>query len=198
MKKVVTISLFVVVLWLFLGIKLPERKEVVNLTDSVRDIDQTVDIPVGEATNSEGNLKLVGISRKSSEGSARYSIKVVNSQDRTERPLYETSVDPGSSITIPLNSWSPDYKEVFITIHGPDGEDYYLFKASGEDFRDGKKYVDIGEYWQTAGLAGRIRKISGWAGDDLLVTYTTKTDGSDGPAYWFVTGSRKFIQVREF
>ena len=97
-------------------------------------------VPLSEATNSEGNLKLVGMAQKMREGGNSYSLKVMDTIKKTEIPLYNTIADLGSSVTIPFNSWSPDYKQVFIKISSPGGENYYLFKANGEPYDDGKKY----------------------------------------------------------
>ena len=154
-------------------------------------------VPLSEATNSEGNLKLVGMAQKMREGGNSYSLKVMDTIKKTEIPLYNTIADLGSSITIPFNSWSPDYKQVFIKISSPGGENYYLFKANGEPYDDGKKYIIVGDYWGETKTTNKINKISGWAGPDLMMVYTTNKDGEHGPSYWFVTSSRKFLQVRE-
>ncbi|OGD80330.1 MAG: hypothetical protein A2320_01220 [Pseudomonadales bacterium GWC2_63_15] len=77
------------------------------------------------------------------------------------------------------------------------GKDYYVFKTDGSLFSDGKKYLEVGEYWKLSKNMDVIDHVSGWAGGDLLVTYTTRPDGSGSSAYWFVVGSRKFMQVRE-
>lgn len=151
-----------------------------------------------KASNSEGNLILVGTSQQTSEGRTAYEFKIINTQKKTESPLYETVADPGNLINIPLNSWSPDYKQVFVKTSGPGWENYYLFRANGEPYADGKKFIAVGDYWKEAKMNSRINKLTGWAGNDLLMIYTIKEDGSEGSAYWFVTSSRKFMQVREF
>jgi hypothetical protein len=173
-------------------------KEVSTSVSAQKKTEVSVYESLTEATNSEGNLKLTGTSRRSVEGRVAYAFKVVDDQKKTEVPLYETIADPGSTISIPRNSWSPDYKQVFIKTTSPEGENYYLFRANGESYGNGEKYIVIGNYWEKSKIEGSIKEISGWAGDDLLMTYTVNKDGSRGLAYWFVTSSRKFMQVREF
>ena len=151
-----------------------------------------------EATNSEGNLKLVGVSRKVAEGQTSYEFKIVDAQKKTETPIYRTVADPGSEMEIPRNSWSPDYKQVFVKTNSPEGENYYVFRVNGENYSDGKKYLAVGDYWREAKMKSKIRAITGWAGNDLLMVYTLNEDGLEGPAYWFETSTRKFMQVREF
>lgn len=151
-----------------------------------------------EATNSEGNLKFVGVSRKVAGGQTSYEFKIVDTQKKTETLIYRTVADPGSEIEIPRNSWSPDYKQVFIKMNSPEGENYFVFRANGENYNDGRKYLPVGDYWREAKMKSKIRAITGWAGNDLMMVYTLDEDGLEGPAYWFVTSTRKFMQVREF
>lgn len=196
MNKWVLIILVVGAVAVFFGVTKKVEKSASLIQSSNKEASAYV--PLSEATNSDGSLKLVGVAHKVQGGGNSYVFKVIDTQKRTEIPLYDTIADSGSSMTIPLNSWSPDYKQVFIKTSSPSGENYYLFKASGEPYADGKKYIAVGDYWNETKTMNKINKISGWAGPDLLMVYTTKEDDSEGPAYWFVTSTRKFMQVREF
>lgn len=153
---------------------------------------------LAEATNSEGNLKLVGVSRKAAEGRIAYEFKIVDALKKTETPIYKTVADPENKMEIPRNSWSPDYKQVYVKTSSPEEENYYVFRANGENYNDGSKYLAVGDYWREAKMKPVIRKVTGWAGNDLLMVYTLNEDGAEGPAYWFVTSTRKFMEVREF
>lgn len=155
-------------------------------------------VGLSEATNSQGNLKLVGMSRKAAEGRVTYEFKIIDTQKKSEIPIYQTVADPGNQIEVPQNSWSPDYKQVFIKTISPERENYYVFKANGENYGDGSKYLVVDDLWQEANMTSNIKRVTGWAGNDLLMVYTVSEDGWEGPAYWFVTSTRKFMQVREF
>lgn len=198
MKRWLLVILIVVVIGAFFGLSKQSDNGLSSKAQSTNIVEVPADTPLVEATNSEGDLKLVGVSRRAEEGRISYAFKVKDEKKGTDLPLYTTIADPGSSIAIPQNSWSPDYKQVFIKTSGPSGEDYYLFKASGEPYADGKKYIAVGDYWSATNTTNKVNKVSGWAGPDLLMVYTTKEDGTEGPAYWFVTSTRKFMQVREF
>ncbi len=154
--------------------------------------------PLEEATNSDGSLKIEGEGQKSREGRMKYSFKVVDVPRKTSLPLYSTVADPGSVMTIPRNSWSPDNKQVYLMATSQGGDDYLLFRADGSKYSDGEKHISLLEYWNKAERDEVILEVSGWAGDDLLMVYTQKKDGAPGQAYWFVTSSRKFSRVREF
>jgi len=149
-----------------------------------------------EATNSDGSLRLVGERNVMGER-ASYSFKVLDSQNNSSLLLFDTVADPGQTFTIPFNSWSSDNKHLFIQKNDLNGKDYYVFKADGSLFSDEKKYLEVGEYWKLSKNMDVIDHVSGWAGGDLLVSYTTRPDGTGSSAYWFVVGSRKFMQVRE-
>ncbi|MEK7070812.1 MAG: hypothetical protein AAB966_03320 [Patescibacteria group bacterium] len=149
-----------------------------------------------EATNSDGSLKIVG-KRKTVGENIGYSFNILDNQNNTNLLLFETVADIGQTFAIPSNSWSSDNKYLFIQKNYLGGKDYYVFKADGSSFGDSKKFLEVGEYWRQSGNKEIIDHVSGWAGADLLVAYTTEPDGTGSKAYWFVIGSRKFMQVRE-
>lgn len=167
------------------GTRALEEKEEPSLTE------------LSEASNGDGSLKLVGIGR-AVEGETKYSFRVVDSQKKNSFLLYETVADPGKTFSIPFNSWSSDNKHVFLRTNYQNSKNYFVFKADGSSFDEGSQYLDVGKYWTESKNQQIIDNVSGWAGADLLVVYTTNPDGTGSSAYWFVVGSRKFMQVREF
>ena len=200
MTKIINGLLLVV----FIGIAVlvfgfSKRKQVDQDVQVKADVQKEVSsyTKLSEASNSEGNMKLISMSRRSPEGRTSYSFKVVDTKENTETSIYETVADPGSSMEIPENSWSPDYKQVFVRTISPGGDNYYVFRANGEVYADGKKYIAVGDFWDNTKTSNRIEEITGWAGDDLLMVYTVTDTEEHGQAYWFVTSTRKFIQVRE-
>ncbi len=150
---------------------------------------------LAEADTGEGKLKVIGTSQKMKDGSIKYTFKVVELQTGKQWPLFEKTTEPGVSMEIPFNSWSPDDKQLFLQINNPGQVDYYVFKVDGSLYSDGQKYLDVAGYWLKGQYTNRLKMVSGWAGPDLLVVFTTKADGSDGPLFWFVTSSRKFMQL---
>ncbi|EKD42956.1 MAG: hypothetical protein ACD_72C00522G0001, partial [uncultured bacterium] len=114
-----------------------------------------------EATNSDGSLKLVG-ERVITGERARYSFKIFDSQKNSSLLLFDTVADPGQTFVIPFNSWSSDNKYLFIQKNDLNGKDYYVFKADGGLFDDGKKFLEVGEYWKQSKNMDVIDHVSGW------------------------------------
>lgn len=152
---------------------------------------------INEIRSGDGRMKLTRVSRKRTNGNIEYFFRVIDVVSGAEKTLFEKTVERGKVIEIPLNSWSPDNKQLFIQEGLEKGVEYWVFKANGDSYGDGQKYLNVNDYWARTKYAYSIKEVTGWAGPDLLVVFTQKEDGSNGPAFWFVTGSRKFLQLRE-
>lgn len=160
----------------------------------IKQISTTSSIP--SATNLDGSLELSGLAEKK-ENEVNYSFYVVNTQSNMKKLLFETTTGLDRAFSIPRNSWSSDNKYFFIEKNTSEGQNYYVFKSDGSVFADEKEYLDVNEYWNKKGSSQTIKDVSGWAGPDLLMVYTSNADGTDGSKYWFVVSSRKFSQISE-
>ncbi len=168
------------------------RAEEATITPEVSSITKLI-----EASNSDGQYRLVG-SSELIKGSVHYSFRVEDAAENSSLLLFETKAADDETYSIPFNSWSSDNKYLFLQLNNSKGKNYYVFKADASLFADGLKYLDVGDYWSQGEREDVIKEVSGWAGPDLLMVYTTKPDGTGSSAYWFMVSSRKFMQVREF
>lgn len=148
-----------------------------------------------EATNSVGNLVLAGSKVSSGGAEVRYDFRVIDKDSGTAKELFSQTVNNDTAISIPFNSWSPDNKQIFLKVADPKGTDYWVLKVDGSNYADGERYLSVMNYWNKAERTYKVRIVSGWAGDGLLQVYTLKGDGSEGPLYWFLTGSKTFEQL---
>lgn len=151
---------------------------------------------VKEARSGDGKMRLVGSLVKGVDETTSYTFKVVSGTDSSQLLLFSKTVDSGTTMEIPLNSWAPNNKQLFVVEKNGREANFFVYKADGGKYIDGADYLDVGEYWVKSKNKYEIRTITGWAGDDLLVVKTLKEDGSDGPSFWFVTSSRKFMRLR--
>lgn len=196
--KIKTIMAVVIVVGIaYVALTLVKKDDSVDVGTRALEVKEEPSLTtLSEASNSDGSLKLVGTGRVV-DGKTKYSFKVEDVQKKSSLLLFETVADPGQTFSIPFNSWSSDYKHVFLQTNDSSGKDYFVFKADGSLFADGSKYLAVGSYWAESKNPQSIDHVSGWAGEDLLVVYTTNPDGTGSSAYWFVVGTRKFMQVRE-
>lgn len=147
------------------------------------------------ASDSEGHMRLEGVSQPLSDGSVRYTFTVVDVPNHSSHPLYETTLPANESIEIPYNSWAPGSKQLFLRLNTPQGSDYLVFKVDAQPYKDGSAYLKVVEYWVARESKWLIRDVTGWADPDLLIVQTKDENGGLGPSFWFVTSTRKFLQL---
>lgn len=109
--------------------------------------------------------------------------------------IYSKTLKPGVTMSIPFNSWDPTDTYVFVEERIGGVPNYYVLKANGESFASGEKFIDVGAVWIDKKIGFTIRQATGWASGTLLVVYTSKEDGSRGPAFWFEIPSTAIIQL---
>ena len=151
---------------------------------------------ITEKPSSDGTVKLIETSQKD-DGGSKYVFTVTNVKTGINTTILETIVDQSTSFIIPDNAWSPDNKQFFLEKVSPAERVYLVFKADGTDYSNGQKFLDVNSYWSKTKYNLSIRTITGWGSHDLLVVYTLKEDGSNGASFWFVTGSRNFLQLSQ-
>lgn len=148
--------------------------------------------------SSDGTRKLTLTTTTSDDiGPISYSLKTNTTDSNNELIVFEGTVSGQAKISLPNNSWSNDNDKFFIIVALPEQVDYLVFNANGPSFKDKTQYINISEYWVKAKMKNKISTITGWADKDLLIIYTKNDDNSDGPHYWFVVSSKKFIQLSQ-
>lgn len=145
--------------------------------------------------SSKADKQLIIRATKKSDGMTQYAYYVADISGANERLLFERTFAAGSSMGLPDNSWDPTDTYVFLEEHNSGTVDYLVLKASGESFADGNQYIDVGAVWTNKKIGYRIRTATGWASGTLLIVYTSKDDGSRGPAFWFEIPSTAILQL---
>ena len=156
---------------------------------------KTVDPPTTSVPSSDGLKKLVLTTLNDGTPEVSYTLKVQDTTTGQEAEVYRSTLFPGSTIVLPLNSWSNDNSKFFIEIHNSSDIQYLVFNANGSAFKNGSQFLDISDLWQKTKINKKIKTLTGWADKDLIIVYTKNPDGADGPSYWFVVSSRTFLQL---
>lgn len=170
---------------------------VMPVTNTQAIAEEPKEIPPTSVDSGDGMMKIVMTVKKLNSGDSNYKLKVINNSTKSESNLYETILNSSRELKVPFNSWSPDNKQLFLIEENGNQIDYFVFRSDGSVYSDGRSYLDINAYWEKSNRNSKISDVTGWAGQDLLVVNTTKMDGSSGPAFWFVTSSRSFMQLRQ-
>lgn len=145
---------------------------------------------------------------KNSDGSRQLTLKSAEFADHTDyifaaakndgtdaKLIYTRTVGPGASMSIPANTWSPDYKEVFLILKDGSLTQYLVFKTSGETYAQGDQFLEITSLFTKSKSKLTLKNVTGWDGYGLLHVETANPDGSRGPRFWFVTGTRQFLEL---
>ena len=111
------------------------------------------------------------------------------------RVLFDKTLPAGASMGLPVNSWDPTDTYVCLEEHNSGAVDYVVMKADGTPFADGNPFIDVGAVWANKDIGYTIRTATGWASGTLLIIYTSNSDGSRGPAFWFEIPSTAIIQL---
>ena len=150
---------------------------------------------VSEVDSSKADQKLVLKTTSGLDGTTTYAFTITDINGNNARPMITKTLGPGATMSLPWNAWDPTDTYIFVAETQGGAPDYFVLKANGEAFAGGDKFIDVGAVWASRKLGLTIRDATGWASGTLLILYTSKDDGSHGPAYWFEIPSTATIQL---
>jgi hypothetical protein len=144
--------------------------------------------------SSDGTKVLYMRSARQTDGMVTYTVFSANASGAGEHLLFSKTI-AGGALEIPQNAWSPDDSYIFVRQQATAADTYYVLKSGGDPFAGGEQYLDVNSLWTQRNTGFTLRDATGWASGTLLILYTTKADGTKGPAYWFEAPSKAFIQL---
>ena len=142
-----------------------------------------------EVRSLEGTLKLLMTKKENENANTVYSFFVSDQSGKTT-PIFEKTVGRGESMSLHHNSWSPNNKYVLIEDRLGLATDYLVFKANGESFSGGQKYLNATALFNEKVKNYNLKAMTGWA-DPLLISVLTVK----GPPFWFDITTQSFIQL---
>ncbi len=152
--------------------------------------------PPHEASSIDGTLTLRMKTESGHDQTTTYSFVIVGRDGNDERTIFTRSVAKDGTMTIPHNSWSPDGKYVFVENTEGGVLNYFVVKATGENFADNQAYLDVGTLLAERKTGYTLRDATGWADKTLLIVRTMANPSEKGPSYWFDVSSHAFLQLR--
>lgn len=153
-------------------------------------------VRVSETDSAKADQKLFLRATPGPDGTITYAFSITDASGANARPLLTKTLGPGATMSVPFNAWDPTDTYVFITeqdVNLP--PNYFVFRADGEVFAGGDKFIDVGAIWNAKKVGYTIREASGWASGTLLIVYTNKDDGTNGPLFWFEIPDTAIIQL---
>ena len=129
------------------------------------------------------------------ETGVAYIFWLLNLADGSQKEIFRKTVTLGSALSIPLNTFSPDDKYIFLKETGEGGIGYFLLSASGTPLDKDALTLEISGLFADKYPDYIITDVTGWGGVNLIVINTDKSDGGTGPSFWFDVSSHSFIQL---
>jgi|GEM_PF-2404602 len=145
-------------------------------------------------TSPDGKWTLTSKETKHKD-STSYSFKAMNTKDGTQKEIYTAELSTGETLTIPLNTFSPDDKYVFLMQTATSGSAYFALTVSGDPIAKDAQTIDFSSLFAAKYSNYKITDATGWGGMNLIVFNTDKATGGQGPSFWFDVPSHSIIQL---
>lgn len=145
-----------------------------------------------EVHSPDGSMKIVVKKTFNTQTSANYTATVSEVSATLEKIIFSKNLGENQAIQIPDNSWSPDNKYFFLKENDNGKLSFFVFKATGETFSDGKEYIDVVPLFEDKKYGFQLSEITGWDSNNLLHIFTVKGDDTRGSSFWFDVESKNF------
>lgn len=147
-----------------------------------------------EQVSPDGTKTLI-MERQKKDNAETYNFSIINHADNTKKQILSKTVGKGETISIPHNAWSPDYKYLFLKQTSGSKDNYFVLSAEGTPVAKSEQTVSISDLFAEKLPDYKVTDMTGWAGPTLVVINTDKSDGAQGPSFWFDLSNLSFIQL---
>ena len=142
----------------------------------------------------DGKWNLTMKEVKNKEGKT-YTFSIVDESNGNSKEIYTKTVSTEATMSIPLNTFSPDDKYVFVKEVGPTDTSYFVMTTTGVEIAKDTQTFEIVSLFAEKHPNYKIIDATGWGGMNLIVFNTDKVSGGIGPSFWFEVPSKSFIQL---
>lgn len=150
-------------------------------------------ITTSSVTSADGKMKLIMNAITNKNNTTTYNFFL---NDAEKNNLFFSEIASSSTaLILPFNSWSPDNGYFYIEETNPSVIHAFVFKASGQSFSNGQQYVDMIPLYNQKVTTYKLKEVTGWASDTLLIINTTAENNIQGQSYWFDVPSESFIEL---
>lgn len=145
------------------------------------------------ANSSDGKINLE-MKQKKNGSTITWTLTAKQGEEAANTIWWQT-LPADTTISIPLNTVSPDNKYMFLKQTGPDKNRYLVLATSGKPLKSGAQTVEFAELFEAKHPEYKISEVTGWGGMNLIVLNTDKATGGIGPSFWFDLSGKSFIQL---
>lgn len=183
MSKTVKLFLSIIILFSLIGtgfvlfkyVKDGRTALAPNLPGSVEIASAEPVSTIDEVHSADGAHNFINDKTVQSTGNTIYTLYAADIPQTSKNLIYETTLPKGSNLSIPVNSWSPNNKFVFVKESTSSSSSYLVFNASGEKFGD-DQFIDVGKAFDSKDNGFTLDDVSGWDSDTLLHVDASNAD----------------------
>ena len=111
------------------------------------------------------------------------------------KTIWWQTLPTGTTLSLPLNTVSPDNQYLFLQQNWADGDRYLVLTTTGLPLGKESQSVEFAKAFSAKYPEFKITAVTGWGGVNLIVINTDKISGGVGPSFWFDVPSQSFIQL---
>ncbi|MBI2613338.1 MAG: hypothetical protein HYW62_01005 [Candidatus Levybacteria bacterium] len=141
----------------------------------------------------DGTKKVVMRVTQNLDNTSTYDFSAADENGANEQSIFTKTLGSPKSMTVPLNTFSPDNKYFFVQENAGDNKKIFAFQTSGEPFSGEEQYFDVTDLFRKKETGNNFDEATGWASESLIIINTKKEDGSKGPSYWFEVPSKAIL-----
>jgi hypothetical protein len=205
MEKLPKVIILAVIVLLVVGLAFVffrgQRPKAIPLVDKPVNSQETsyappavkADVPLEVSVGSPDGKWSLKMREEKGKETATYIFWVINLADSSQEEVLRKTVPLATSISVPLNTFSPDDKYIFLKETDPNGNHYLVMTTSGKPLADGVLVAEISGLFEAKYPEYVISDVTGWGGVGVIVVNTDKREGGIGPSFWFEVPSRSFI-----
>ena len=148
-------------------------------------------VQTGESSDGKITLEMNG--KKGTE-TTTWSL-TASQEGAVAKRIWSEALPHDTTMSIPFNAVSPDYKYLFLKQQGPDKTRYLVLTTSGAPLTQESPTIEFAESFGAKYPEYKITEATGWGGTNLIVFNTDKIDGGTGPSFWFDLSGHSFIRL---
>lgn len=145
--------------------------------------------------SSDGTKKLIMKMLVNKDYSQTYTFYSSNADSSNQQFIFQQTVAPTESISIPFNTWSPDNNYFFILKNSPEKNEALVFNSSGKPFSTTESYYNATDIFNARNTGYVFNEATGWASETLIIINTKTKDGAKGASFWFEVPTKAIIQL---
>lgn len=157
-------------------------------TEEITEESFEISAPNEKATLFVENIKLP-------HGNTEQTFRIKTDSAAASVEIYSLESDDKNFINVPLNTFSPDNRFIYLIEEGENHREFLLFRTDGKNIKGDQKFIEVINYFNYKNPDYVVTDVTGWGSYTQLVINTDNSDGKRGPSWWLDAGMLTFYKL---